>query len=245
MKNLIKRSLVFVVLFTALLGRANDVSSLRNIKDEKTTMLTLLNVKQGNQLFIKDVFGLILYKESIKDSGEFVKGFDLTSLPDGEYYFELDRDLEIRVIPFTVSMAKVDFKKAMETTIYKPYVSRKENNLLVSKLSLNKQPLEVKIYYDYSNGSYELIHSETVENTMNIQRVYRLLNNEKGNYKIVLKTEGRSFVDYFNNNYTSVKTQEKKKVKETLVDDSRVAKKGSEDRILSFKGNYFNKLNNN
>ncbi len=242
MKNLIKRSLVFVVLFTALLGRANDISSLRNIKDDKTTMLTLLDVKQGNQLSIKDAFGLVLYKESIKDSGEFVKGFDLTSLPDGEYYFELDRDLEIRVIPFTVSMAKVDFNKEMETIIYKPYVSKKENNILLSKLSLDKQPLEVKIYYDYDSGSYELIHSETLENTINIQRVYRLLKREKGNYKVVMNTEGRSFVEYLDYSYTSVKPQEKKKTKEILVDDSREVKKGIEDKILTLKGDYFNKL---
>jgi len=242
MKNLIKRSLVFVVLFTALLGRANDISSLRNIKDEKTTMLTLVDVKKGNQLFIKDVFGLVLYKEAIKDSGEFVKGFDLTSLPDGEYYFELDRDLEIRIIPFHVKMKSVEFNKEMETIVHKPYITIKDNHVLVSKLSLDKQPLEVKIYYDYNTGSYDLIHSETVENMMNIQRVYRLLKNEKGNYKVVINSEGRSFVEYLDYSYTSVKPQEKKNTKEILVDDSREVKKGIEDKILTFKGDYFNKL---
>ena len=196
MKNLIKRSIVMVVLLTTLLGNANEISSLRNLNNEKTTMLTLLNVKEGNQLFIKDVFGLILYKESIKDSGEFVKGFYLTSLPDGAYYFELDKDLEITVIPFEVKMSIVEFNKEMETTIYKPYITIKENRVLVSKLSLDKQPLEVKIYYDYNSGSYDLIHSDTVENTMNIQKVYRLSKNEKGNYKLVLKTEGHTFIEY-------------------------------------------------
>ncbi len=196
MKNLIKRSIVMVVLLTTLLGNANEISSLRNLNNEKTTMLTLLNVKEGNQLFIKDVFGLILYKESIKDSGEFVKGFDLTSLPDGAYYFELDKDLEITVIPFEVKMSIVEFNKEMETTIYKPYITIKENRVLVSKLSLDKQPLEVKIYYDYNSGSYDLIHSDKVENTMNIQKVYRLSKNEKGNYKLVLKTEGHTFIEY-------------------------------------------------
>ena len=196
MKNLIKKSIVLVVLFTTLLGNANEISSLRNLNDEKTTMLTLQNVKQGNQLFIKDVFGLVLYKEAIQNSGEFVKGFDLTSLPDGDYYFELDRDLEIKTIPFKISLNKVEFNKEKETTIYKPYIKIKDNYIYVSKLSLNKQPLEVNIYYDYNDySSYELIHSDSIENTMNIQRVYKLSGNEKGNYKLVLKTEGRSFIE--------------------------------------------------
>jgi len=196
MKNLIKRSLVIVVLFTTLLGNAKEISSLRNLDDKKTTMLTLLNVKEGNQLFIKDVYGLVLYKESIIDSGEFIKGFDLTSLPDGEYYFELDKDLEITVIPFEVKMNTVEFVKEKETTIYKPYITIKENRVFVSKLSLDKQPLEIKIYYDHNSGSYDLIHSETIENTMNIQKAFRLLKNEKGNYKLVLKTEGHTFIEY-------------------------------------------------
>ena len=53
MKNLIKKSIVLVVLFTALLGNANEISSLRSLNDEKTTMLTLLNVDKGDQLVLK------------------------------------------------------------------------------------------------------------------------------------------------------------------------------------------------
>ncbi|MBT8394972.1 MAG: hypothetical protein KJN66_09000 [Bacteroidia bacterium] len=196
MKNLIKNSIVILVLFTTLIGNANEISSLRNLNDEKTTVLTLLNVKQGNQLFIKDVFGLVLYKEAIENSGEFVKGFDLTSLPNGKYYFELDKDLEIKVIPFKVSLNKVEFNKEKETTILKPYVTQKGNRVLVSKLSLSKQPLKVKIYYSNNSGSWDLIHSETIENTMNIQKAYKLYKKEKGNYKVILKTEGRSFIEY-------------------------------------------------
>ena len=195
MKKLINRSIVMVVLFTTLLANANEIS-LRNLNDERTTRLTLLNVKQGNQLYIKDAFGLVLYKESIEDTGDYVKGFDLTALPDGEYYFELEKDLEITVIPFEVKMNTVEFFKEKETTIYKPYITNEENKVFVSKLSLDKEPLAVNIYYDNNSGSYDLIHSETIENTMNVQRVYNLSKNEKGNYKLILKTEGHTFIEY-------------------------------------------------
>ncbi len=103
MKNLIKKSIVLVVLFTTLLVNANEISSLRNLKDEKTTMLTLLNVKKGNQLIMKDAFGKVLYRQSISNSGEFVKGFDLTSLPNGKYYFLLKGDLQKKIIPFRIN----------------------------------------------------------------------------------------------------------------------------------------------
>lgn len=191
MKNLIKNSLVIVVLFTALLGNAN--SSLKNLNDAKTTTLTLTNVKRGNELIIKDNYGVILYKELIQKSGKYIKGFDLTALPDGNYFFELDQGLEIKTIPFSVKATAVEFEKEKESVIYRPYVWSKENLVFISKLSLNKQPLKIEIYY-YQNSDSDLIHSETIDNIQTVKRVYNL--NKKGKYKIVTKAEGRTFVDY-------------------------------------------------
>ena len=195
MKNLIKNSLVIAVLCTTLLGNAN--SSLKNSKDETRTTLTLKDVKRGNELSIKDTYGVILYREMIQNSGHYIKGFDLTSLPDGSYFFELDKGLEIKTIPFTVESTKVEFEKEMETTFHKPFVRSEENKVYVSKLSLNKQPLEIDLYYNSADShGFELIHSETLENAQIIERVYSLNINEKGNYKVVTKTEGRTFINY-------------------------------------------------
>ena len=195
MKNLIKNSLVLVALFATLLGNAN--SSLKNSKDDTRTTLTLKDVKRGNELYVKDAYGIILYKEMIQNSGSYVKGFDLTTLPNGEYYFELDKDLEIKSIPFTVKSGVVNFKEDKETIVFKPYIRSKANKVYVSKLSLNKQPLKIEIYYnENTNSGFDLIHSETIANTQTIKKVYNLNINEKGNYKIVTKTEGRTFIDY-------------------------------------------------
>ena len=192
MKNLIKNSLVMVVLFTTLLSNANSSFKINN--GENKTTLTLTNVKRGNELTIKDNYGVILYKEMIQNSGRYIKGFDLTSLPDGNYFFELDKALEINTIPFTVNSTDVNFNKEMESVVYKPFIRSEENLVYLTKLSLDKDPLEVKIYFD--NSGYSLIHSETIENTQYIKRAYRLDKNEKGNYKIITKTEGKTFIDY-------------------------------------------------
>ncbi len=127
MKNLIKKSIVLVVLFTTLLVNANEISSLRNLKDEKTTMLTLLNVKKGNQLIMKDAFGKVLYRQSIRNSGEFVKGFDLTSLPNGKYYFLLKGDLQKKIIPFRIIKNKLEYNQEMESTIKNTLTQSKKN----------------------------------------------------------------------------------------------------------------------
>ena len=128
MKNLIKYSLVIVVMFTAILGNANETFILRNLNDNKTTTLTLLDVEQGNQLLlIKDVDGFVLYKEKIQNSGTFTKGFNLTSLPDGKYYFELKKDSENIKISFIVKKKLVEYKKDKESTIKKALTESKKN----------------------------------------------------------------------------------------------------------------------
>jgi len=105
MKNAItnsKKGILLVTMMFTLVSFAND-ASLFNIKnDSKKTALTLYNVKQGDLLTVKDITGLILYKETIQKTGTYDKGFDLTHLPDGNYIFELDKDFEITSIPFKI-----------------------------------------------------------------------------------------------------------------------------------------------
>jgi len=157
----------------------------------KKTTFSLNHVKTGNQLKIKDLNGIILYKEDIKTSGTYSKGFDLTSLPNESYVFELEKDLEIKSFPFTVTSQTVVFEKE-ETIIHKPFVTVKDNYIYVSKLALNEEPLDIKIYYQEAS---DLIYSEKVENTKNIQKIYKLKSTAKGDYKIVLTSNGREYYE--------------------------------------------------
>lgn len=198
MKNLIKNSLVIVAVLTTLLSSAKESYSLRKANDEKTTLLKLENVKQGHQIFIKDNNGVVLYKEAIERSGSYVKGFDFTSLPNGKYFFEIEKDLKIEVIPFNIDSNVIKVNKELEATLFKPHVRTKESLVFLSKLTLDQTPLKVSVYYD-NNGEnyYELIHSESVKNAKIVEKVYALDKTKKGSYKIVTESKGRTFVNYF------------------------------------------------
>lgn len=119
MKKLIKKTMVIVVMSTTLLVNANEILTLRHLNNEKTTMLTLLNVNKGSQLIMKDSYGQILYKEYINKSGELVRGYDLSSLPNGKYYFVLNGKSYKKMIPFRIKNNKVEYNKEMESTIQK------------------------------------------------------------------------------------------------------------------------------
>ena len=99
MKKEVKTGILLVTMLATMLSNASKPEMAeKNFKIENTT-LSINNVKQGQQLIIKDSNGIVLYKEMIDRSGVYKKGFDLTSLPNGEYYFELDKDTEVQVIP--------------------------------------------------------------------------------------------------------------------------------------------------
>ena len=182
-------------MFATLLSFANE-ASFSTIKDDaKKTALTLTDVKIGNQLSIKDANGILLYTEEIKKSGNYIKGFDFTSLPDGEYVFELDKDVEIKTIPFTVSKTKVLINRRGETTNFKPQFRQKDNLLFVTKLSPNLEAVKISVYSN-TNDQFELLHTENIKDVQTAERVYKL---EKGNYKIVINSDNKEFTKFINN----------------------------------------------
>ncbi|MDN3664784.1 hypothetical protein ACFFU1_00985 [Algibacter miyuki] len=196
MKNVIKHSkkiLFAVTLFTASLGHAIEKDPIAD-KGVIKTALIISNVKEGNLLSIKDLNGNILYKESISETGTYKKGFDLTALPNGDYFFEVDKDLEVKTIPFTVKDNNVVFNKTEEITVFKPYIKEQGDFILISKLAPNFEALDISIYANY-NGDFELLHSDKIENTQTIKKAYKL---EKGSYKIVFNSDNHEYIEYIN-----------------------------------------------
>ncbi len=180
-----------------VMGFSNNLNNPIINKEAKKSAITFINVKKGNVLTIKDIYGTKLYKEMIDHSGIYTKGFDLSALPNGDYFFEMNKDLEINTIPFTVFSNDVIFKEENESKIFKP-VTRVENDLVfVSKLALDNESLNIRIFYKTENEGFELVHSEVIEENKTINRIFKL--SEKGNYKIVYHSQGREFTENINN----------------------------------------------
>lgn len=183
-----------VALLATVTGFANDADGLIK-RDAGKTSLVLENVKEGNLLSIKDSYGIILYKESIEVDGIYKKGFDLTELPDGDYVFELEKDLEIKTIPFTVVLNAVSFNKKDEATYFKPFIKQEKDLVFLTKLNLNLEATTIKVYAIF-NGEYKLRHSEKIENIQVIEKVFQL---EKGNYKIEINSDNKEYTAFINN----------------------------------------------
>jgi len=190
MKKLTKKSLIVLGLCTSLLGFANDKKETFKEKEPKVTSMSFESVKQGSKLLIKDRNGLVLYKESIAKTGKYSKGFDLTSLPNGDYYFELDSELKIVVIPFTVTLNEVTFNKEEENTVFKPVLRVKDEMVYLSRPSFDETPIKVKIFFSENN---DLIVSEKFGKESEVKRIYDFSKSKKGNYVFVFESNGRTY----------------------------------------------------
>lgn len=200
MKKVITHSICMLVLITNIATSfATNLSTTNKEKGDMEITLTLDNVKAGQQLSIKDENGLVFYKKTIEEEGFFSNKFDLTALPNGKYFFELEKDFQIKIIPFNVSFNKVTFDKDNEKTIFKPVVRVKGDHMYFSKLNLEKKDVKISIYQDSSKNSsgYDLIHTEDFKNMAKAERIYSLSETEQGNYKVVVKSSGREYVEYF------------------------------------------------
>lgn len=190
MKNLARKSLVAVGLMMSLSTLANDNELAIKEKETNVTSIRFENVIQGSSLTIKDENGLVLYNESIEQSGDYTKGFDLSSLPNGDYFFELNSELKLVVIPFNVDASEVVLEKGSEESIYKPAVITKEDMVYVSRTAIDETPLSCKIYYA---DNYDLVHTAKFEEMEEVKKTYDFSAAKKGNYVFVFESKGRKF----------------------------------------------------
>ena len=190
MKNLASKILVVFGLMMSLSISANDIEKTIKVKEENVTSMSFEKVEQGSTLQIKDQNGLVLYKEVIAQSGDYSKGFDLTALPNGDYFFELNSESKIVVIPFNVNASTVLFDKDSKEFIYKPVVRTKDDMVYVSRTVLEHTPLSYKVYY---SDNYDLVHTAKFNEMEEVKKAYDFSTAKKGNYVFVFESKGRKF----------------------------------------------------
>lgn len=193
MKNLIKKSLVIAMLFTAMVTVASNADSGVKFTVINSKMIDLkLKNSDGNILIsVKDIEGHLLYSENYKGLN-FSKKYDLATLPNGEYLFEIEGKTKIKLMSFVVSSEKVSFNNEVETIYFKPTVRLDKNLVYVSKVTFNEEDaLTVSLYDEKSNELY----SEELISAINLGKILDVSKLEKGNYKLVLKTGNRVFTE--------------------------------------------------
>lgn len=189
MKTVIKKSVFALMILLATQSYSNVVDSIIVKNNENNNLVKIERLKAGSTLKIKDEAGTILHREHINNSGYYSKNFDLSNLPDATYYFELDNEDEIRTIPVVVKDQKAMRLESSESRIAKPNVKVNGQMVQLSQTSEEAQDLFITIYYEGN----EVAFKESLKDVKNVKRNYDFSGSLKGDYIIVVDTEGKTF----------------------------------------------------
>ena len=192
MKTVLKKHLLLTTLMLgALIGYAKENNTNCNLLKEEKIKLEFYNVKKGALLSIKNEAGTIVYSLEIKNSGNYSSVFDLSKLEEGNYTTELEKDYEIIIKSFSVLNGDITFGK--EQLIFKPVIRAKNNFVLISKLSFEKEPVKISLYYNS-----DLIFSETLNSSGSLlKRIYKLSEKEEGSYRVVMHCDNKYYTKNF------------------------------------------------
>lgn len=184
----INKIILVALMFGTLIGYAEEITSSTEFKFKKVIKIEFKNVKKGHELRIKNENGETFYSKEIQTSGNYSKLFNFSSLENGLYTAELHKDFEINIYKFKVKNGLVSYIEKNDVNFFKPVIRSEKNLLYISKLAFNKETLDILIYY-----KDKVVVNETVKGDGILNRVYKLSESQKGDYKIIINSENRIF----------------------------------------------------
>ena len=187
MKTIIKKYLVAFIFLLSLVSYATEKNISTTI-DGKKVKVEFTAVRKGQVLSIKNANNIVMYSDVIEMAGNYTRTFDLTNLENGKYTAELEKDFETIIKPFLVANGLVTFTPEENKTIFKPVIRIQDNLLLISKISLEDQPVKITLYY-----KGDVIYTETSKDTKVLNRALRLLKNKKGNYTVAISADNKNY----------------------------------------------------
>lgn len=184
MKHLFKNILVLAVMFGTFTSFA--------IEGLKTSSSSTFKITKGDLISVTDNSGKTIYSGRTNYNGSLKALYDFSKLNDGLYFIEIDKDFEILSKTIEVKNHMVTYIGHTDKTIFKPVIKTEKSKLIISKLALNEENIEIEIYYQN-----DLIHSENVFANSILNKVYKLDENVKGEYTAIVRVNNRSYIESF------------------------------------------------
>ena len=181
MNYILKKRVLAIMLLTVTFASANvNFGNIRIFSEStKSLNIELKNNDGGLNVYIKDIYGVELYNEQFKGR-QFLRKFDLSLLPDGDYFIEIVGQTRINMIPFKVSGINVEVLEMKKELIHKPIVRIQDDLVYISKFSQSKEVLKI-VFYDEDNN---ILVEEKLRDEVMSGKIFSLAKLPKGKYKL-------------------------------------------------------------
>tara|TARA_R100001369_G_scaffold88287_2_gene124607 strand:+ start:119 stop:676 length:558 start_codon:yes stop_codon:yes gene_type:complete len=183
MKTELRNILLVAMMLGTYAAYSNEI-----LKVESTS----ITIKKRNHISISDAKGEVIYSGHINYNGDVTSLFDFTQLKDGIYRVEVNKDFEIEIHAVTVKNGILTFLQDFNEKIFKPVFRFEDSKVLISKLALDSEEMTVELYYEN-----ELIYTENVKEKEILNRVYELDETLRGDYKAIIRSNDRVYIENF------------------------------------------------
>jgi hypothetical protein len=179
-----KRFLLMIAtaLFVAGGALATPVNDLDVVNSGAVFKLYYKGAQKNVKVAIYDASGTLVFSESIRKPGNFVRPYNFSSLPEGEYTIEV-RQGDIRQIE------KVSYKKGVaERYVSVRALKGPDNRFILSIPNQGEEKFSIRI----SDNTNAVLHDELYTVNGNFARIYKL-DGVKGNVFIEVKDQKGTF----------------------------------------------------
>lgn len=191
MKNQIKIAVLslLTVFSTSIYGNSVEPKITVNAVNQKFVNLSLENFDGNFTVYLKDFDGIVLYQCNFVQN-KFSKLYDVSGLPKGDYYFEIEGSAKMRKIPFKINFDKTLVINESNTVYYKPVVRVNNNKLYITKPGVNSENILVKVF----DSEAKILIEKELQSCENLDCAIDISNLKSGEYKIYLSINSKTFV---------------------------------------------------
>jgi hypothetical protein len=199
-KQTSKKWMMSSLLFTLLILMANVMFANghdRNFKIEKTAgkqIALMADYPNASDLQIKieDAFQTTLYEKNVKNTREFSQLYDLSRLPQGYYFLELENEERITTWKIHVERKDLDIEKVEE--LFAPNFTQESDRVKVSLNNTSEGRAMIKIYDPRGTELYE----ESIDESNTVERIFDFSKVAPESYLIVTTIGEKNFRYYVN-----------------------------------------------
>lgn len=181
--------MIFMTLFVSAYGSTTPYIKVTSY-DVKKFFLIIKNTDSSQvNVVLKDINSLRLYNESYIGNDRYLKGFDMRSLPDGEYTLEIENNDRIELFSLFIVNDKLSINRDSRLVIHKPSFNQTGNTVDIALQKEHEAPLKLSIL-DETN---DIIFEETLADNGNLTKRYDMSKLNPGSYTMRVDIAGKYF----------------------------------------------------
>ena len=163
--------------------------SIERDTDVNALILDFENWKTTNvELKIRSIDGSFVWSDDINAGNKSAIKYNLKELDNGNYIMQVADELTMTIQPIKVTDRGIELDQNAQRIVYQPII-----NLVGDKLTVNQLLLGNSTKLKLVDANYNTIFKESFKGEAEISKVFDIDKLERGNYAVVIHTQGQVF----------------------------------------------------